>query len=130
MCEIERVAFCTLTCHIPPNKDRFSEAQTHLHQKTPAWIKRELGDLILLVTPNVSPSNPIWTRRCPERCHRGHKPTDTHGNKVLHHVHVRERVDFSDFVEIGVNSFDTGQRVATCDVHSTRAADAWVGKEE
>lgn len=49
---------------------------------------------------------------------------DTHRNKVLHHIHVGERVDFSDLVEIRVNSFDTGQRVSASNVHSTRAADA------
>lgn len=49
---------------------------------------------------------------------------DTHRNKVLHHIHVGERVDFSDLVEIGVNSFDTSQRVSTSNVHSTRATDA------
>lgn len=49
----------------------------------------------------------------------------THRYQVLHHVHVRQRIDLGGLVQVRIVDLrDTGQRVRTADVHRARAADA------
>lgn len=49
---------------------------------------------------------------------------ETHRNQILYHIHMRQRVDFGDFAEVGVDPAGASQSVASVDVHGTGATDA------
>lgn len=43
----------------------------------------------------------------------------THRYQVLHHIHMRQRVDLGRFAGVGVNLVETGKCISSINVHCT-----------
>lgn len=50
----------------------------------------------------------------------------THGYQVLHHIHMRQRVDLGWFAGVGVNLVETGKCIPSVNVHRTRSTNTCI----